>query len=138
MLGAAGKAVSKLPKAGKIATGLEKAAKTLSQSKKAVDLATKIDKTTDAIKAVRGVKQDIVKEKNFLDILDYFTLEHHLSNLGKGFDREQIVEIDAGTFGGDDRFCKAEPISQVIGNNIEDRHVVHSVQIICYTGQPIF
>ena len=94
MLGAAGKAVSKLPKAGKIATGLEKAAKTLSQSKKAVDLATKIDKTTDAIKAVRGVKQDIVKEKNFLDILDYFTLEHHLSNLGKGFDREQIVEID--------------------------------------------
>ena len=51
---------------------------------------------------------------------------------------EQIVEIDAGTFGGDDRFCKAEPISQVIGNNIEDRHVVHSVQIICYTGQPIF
>lgn len=94
MLGAAGKAVSKLPKAGKIAAGIDKTAKTLSKSKKAVDLATKIDKTSDVIKTVRNVKQDIAKDKNFLDVLDYLTFEHHLSNLGKQFDQKQIIEID--------------------------------------------
>ena len=94
ILSAAGKVASNLPKAGKVAIEMEKAAKTLSESKKAVEWATKFDKTTDTVKALRGVNQNITEEKNFLDVLDYLTFEHHLSKLGKMFDSEQIVEID--------------------------------------------
>ena len=102
VLGAAGKLANKIPKATKAVEAIGKAEKVLKNSKKAVEVASKIDKAHDTAKAIMGVSQtddeitNLEKEKkhSILNLLEMFTFEHHLKNIGKKFDKQEIVELD--------------------------------------------
>lgn len=103
VLGTAGKVATKIPKATKAVEAIGKAEKVLKNSKKAVDVASKIDKAHDTAKAIMGVaktdddestKFEKEKKHNVLNLLELFTFEHHLENIGKKFDKQEIVELD--------------------------------------------
>lgn len=95
-LGKMGKVAGKIPKAGNIAKKLTKAEKTLKKTREVKKIINKVDKVTDTAKAMKDMigNKGENEDNGISKVLQFFTLEHHLGNLGKKFDKDEIKEID--------------------------------------------
>lgn len=96
-LGKMGKIAGKIPNAGNIANKLAKTAENLQKSKNVKDIVSKTDNVLDVVKGIKNISDNdmnIQEKEGIGKILQLFTLEYHLGNIGKKFDKKEIIEVD--------------------------------------------